>query len=426
MVVLIILLVLGVAALRSYNMWGLDDAPEPFDIAAFQAERIPDDQNAYAIFKRAYEMLDKKPPSFTNLQMKMREAEWVDINAEARDWIDRNLPALEVWRTGTDLPFLQSPKGLLDFSEDPAVSWNSRTLWSQMALLQASRLEDAGDFSGAWKWHKARLRGWLQTGYRQPLINLFSTSFRFSQLSTRSQSWADHKGVTVAQIRTAMADLEAMDGLTGKPSDTLKAQYLFMEQSFQNYWQYIPPSDPNSVKVVLDPVRPAIQWVKYLVTNEPERSKRTLRLMFANWLAEADKPMAERSKEFSKVPLIFLPEPGKTPPISPQTLAWHAENGPLIFAMRDGYLPMRANVWGVENWPRQVEASRRSLAGMRVGMASRIYEIETGKWPSSPDELIGKVIPKLPENYVEAGSDQAGNQAGAPAGKANAKTPRAK
>ena len=42
---------------------GLPDIGDPFDVAAFRAFSIPDDQNAFAFFRRANERLGRCPLS---------------------------------------------------------------------------------------------------------------------------------------------------------------------------------------------------------------------------------------------------------------------------------------------------------------------------------------------------------------------------
>src|SRR3954454_13191105 len=50
---------LGIWWLRSLD--GLPDVGDPFDVAAFRAFRIPEDQNAFTFFRRANEKLGPFP-----------------------------------------------------------------------------------------------------------------------------------------------------------------------------------------------------------------------------------------------------------------------------------------------------------------------------------------------------------------------------
>jgi hypothetical protein len=64
MLVLAIGLALGGTALAIWwltSLNGLPDIGDPFDVAAFRAARIPDDQNAFTFFRRAAEKLTPWP-----------------------------------------------------------------------------------------------------------------------------------------------------------------------------------------------------------------------------------------------------------------------------------------------------------------------------------------------------------------------------
>lgn len=197
-----------------------------------------------------------------------------------------------------------------------------------------------------------------------------------------------------------------MEPLHGKRSDSLKAQYVFLNKMLDNYEMHVGPGEPrpnaDSDLVLFDPLRPWIRRGKYLIAAEPERTTRTLRLLFSNWFIEADKAPADRSPEFSKSPLVFQPQPGTTPPISPGNLAWQAANAPLMRLYRDNESSGPRMIPTLDDWPKSIDANRWIVAGTIVALASRIYELETGKWPASPEQLVGPVLKKLPDNFGEA------------------------
>ena len=49
---------------RSIQLVGLSDIGEPFDVSAFRAFRIPDDQNAYVLYEQAARLLKPLDPKF--------------------------------------------------------------------------------------------------------------------------------------------------------------------------------------------------------------------------------------------------------------------------------------------------------------------------------------------------------------------------
>src|SRR6516165_8336413 len=65
-VTLVLTIVLTVAATALSVWWlnslnGLPDIGDPFDVAAFRAFRVPDDQNAFTFLRRAEEKLTPSP-----------------------------------------------------------------------------------------------------------------------------------------------------------------------------------------------------------------------------------------------------------------------------------------------------------------------------------------------------------------------------
>ena len=94
--------------LNSLN--GLPDIGDPFDVAAFRAFRIPDDQNAFAFLRRAREKLTPirwgegpypDDPKFS----------WSIANPKAREWAGENREAFELFLQGAEQPDASLPAG---------------------------------------------------------------------------------------------------------------------------------------------------------------------------------------------------------------------------------------------------------------------------------------------------------------------------
>ena len=51
-----------------------------------------------------------------------------------------------------------------------------------------------------------------------------------------------------------------------------------------------------------------------------------------------------------------------------------------------------------------LDSERRACANFIVQLASRIYEIEQGKLPNSPEHLVGTVLDKLPDFFTPIAS----------------------
>jgi hypothetical protein len=396
--------VLATSAVRTLRMWGLPKVAEPFDVAAFKAEVIPEAENGYSLYLDARRSLTERPKSIWTQNARL-DPEWNGLLPEMKTWFDQNLPAIETWRRGTQRRFVQVVR-----SSNPSVEEQTypgdTIMWSRLALLQASRLEADGNVDKAWRWHLARIRFALQNNRRGSLIERWSSSFAFSQIISRTQAWADQPGVTVAGLRDAISDLEAVDSLYPKRSDSLKAQYLWFVEMLDNAHIRLEQDEPNAANgptrsfPVPIPLRPLFWNAELYLKAEPERSRRVLRLIFANSLPQADKPPRDRTKIVSTDPLVFEFEPGQTPPISAESLVAQIQSAPLIKAYRDMGKGRGFTVSTLDDWPTLFDTDRRAVANLIVTLASRMYEIETGTWPASPELLVGKAIAKLPDDYL--------------------------
>ena len=130
---------LSVWWLNSLN--GLPDIGDPFDVAAFRAFRVPDDQNAFTFLRRAEEKLTPSPSHLAT--------SWSQADPKLREWVKANRQAIELFQQGADQPDAASPDG------DSVVNGQRLTL---LVLLEAGRREESGDMAGAWDCYRAILR----------------------------------------------------------------------------------------------------------------------------------------------------------------------------------------------------------------------------------------------------------------------------
>ncbi len=414
-----IAVVLAAMTVRTVRAWRMPEAPEPFDVEAFRNETIPDDRNAFVAFADAKKMLAAESFGVLgNVSWRWGIARWSQARPEARAWAESNRAALETWRRGTDRPDAMltvaggaSPQADVRARED-------QRLWGIAAELEASRLEGAGDFEAAWAWQKARLRGCLLSARGAPFVFRWGLAMHLGQVASAVQSWGDAPGITVPLLRRAIADIEAMEAILPRASDTLKAEYLIIRSAFDSPEAIhlradppantpppgappAPPSLPARELTLPGPLRPLAWRAEDYVNNEPERSRRATRLLFANWLSQADRRPGSRTKAVSADPLVFDVAPGATPPgLAPADLAAFAASAKLASIVRGSKPTTPWSMgfpWQHDRWPAGLDADRRALADLIVAFASRIYEIETGKYPSGPELLVPKILPRLPD-----------------------------
>jgi len=85
------------------QLTGLPDVGDPFDVAAFRSATIPDDRNAFVLYKQAAELLKWNPEYLAKPSVKAdRLARWPAAVPEVRRWLEDNRQALDVYRQGAE------------------------------------------------------------------------------------------------------------------------------------------------------------------------------------------------------------------------------------------------------------------------------------------------------------------------------------
>ncbi len=399
------------------QLLGLPDIGEPFDIKEFQAFTIPNDRNAFVLYNQAATVL--KPISDfqegTSSQVDLF-ARWSKASPGLRRWVEENRQALALYRQGAEKPdALDSDIG------SNRENWRTfRALWSfrLLALLEGSRLEEAGDMAGAWSWYRAMLRGFHHIGMHGPAIRRLVAQRWYWELRDRLTTWAGDARTTPAMLRRALDDVVACERLAPSETDTLKIEYLAMGRMLDDPkgpGRQMPPAWFMSI-VSHEFTRPLFYLLTALLTpeqmrsgynawrfwrREPERSRRVLRLVMANWLAYYELPGEDRPKPDLTLPsatdfYAFGPEaPAKARVVSPESLSrW-------LDTTHDAQMLLRLlNLSSVriDEW-----ANHRDLL---ILLGTHLYRRDHGTDPPTPEALVGPYLKRLPSEFPEDERDQ--------------------
>ncbi len=165
LLVLYLLIVLLVWALlwRRAQLRGLPDVGAPFDEAALGTTvRVPDDRNAFVLYRRAAErfrdMNEAESKSFTGSNLL-----WSRADATLRRWVADHEAAISLLRAGSERPEAYLEGAGIWRSTSPRstskVELLRRLSWiGDAALFEAGRLRAEGDVAGAWTLLKAVVR----------------------------------------------------------------------------------------------------------------------------------------------------------------------------------------------------------------------------------------------------------------------------
>ncbi len=399
------LLVAGPWAWWATQLWGLPDIGDPFDVAAFEAEHVSDDRNAFFWYRDAASMSfatrNKIQANDPHQGLEHDPANWQAANPTWRDLLAQSGEALKLWRIGSEKPDARydHPDGISIGTRLP-VTQELRML-GQLGLLEASRLETEGDMAGAWAWYRAALRASRHSGKHGFMTERLVGAANHDNASKALTLWASDPRVDAPLLRLALEEVIAIDAMTVPRSESLKLEYLLFVHSL---------ADPDLIEALLmfreqgDPadwcqdlpvsreIKKPIQAARLLVADDRERSRRLARLMMANWLAEIDKPPARRSKLARNDPPIYEADPTAPPSsraLPPEKLSEWLDSS--LIASRYFHALSRYTI--------SIDRERARQARLVVHLASELYRREHGEPPPSPQALVGPYLKALPEDY---------------------------
>jgi hypothetical protein len=390
---------------RRVSLIGLPDVGDPFDVAAFRALRIPPEQDAIALFREAQGKLTAKPKPSSGALVLGAVVGWSEAGPELREWVAKNRDVLERFRVASE-----RADGMVHSSFDRAGIEYDLKLgeFRWLALLEASRLEEQGDMAAAWSWYRAVLRMRVHVMRRGSMLQRFVAEGNCIGLLPRIATWAADRRTSVAMLREAL-DLV----VSGEPKPewdvfSLKVDYLWQMNKLGEHWGWVPQGEDEERPVRLAGIElpPNLSWTVYAtrryLANEPERSRRMLRLAFANWLAHAEEKDARRLTPAAvalfgrgnwRLSVDFYAV-GADGPAAARRLTPRGLAESLLGAL-DARLLLR-------HWPRMHYTERRDHRALVVVLAGELYRRDRGRPPPSDRALVGPYLDHLPGD----GSDE--------------------
>jgi hypothetical protein len=399
--------VIGIWWLTSLN--GLPDIGDPFDVTAFRAFSIADDQNAFTFLRRAEDLLTPTPPGLAS--------SWSQADPKLQQWVEANRQAIDLFQQGADQSDAANPDG------DSGVNIERMALLVQ---LEAERRQACGDMAGAWDCYRAILR--MATHLRRRgSLKQRNDLYGYWELSLRERlaTWAADPRTSNPQLQGALQ--EALKNEPKPEWDTfaMKAGYLAMMRSLE---QPVPSSVQQDVgweyhfrlgdmDLSADMVGRLDTGRRFLL-REPERSRRVVRLLFANWLASVENEEPRKPA----VSAVFSVLKSTNP------MSWGRTNvtlyavGPLAPAGARALSPKQIASWLVATndaklrtivanaiqWPWSPDRlrDRREHRDLVLMLAGEIYRREHGTPPGSEKALIGSYLKRLPDDGSDNLADE--------------------
>ncbi len=380
---------------------GLPDIGDPFDLAESRARSIPDEQNAFVLYEQAWAKLGWKDETRTGMPRQdpwaVENVRWSKVSPDARKWAEANREAMELFRRGSERPKALPTASLAD--DGPHYQAFRAFLW--LAVLETSRREDQGDMAGAWGWYRAALRASYHFGRRgHPFHRILANQMQ-TGLRTRIDQWANDPRTKREMLRRALDDVVACgpfatSGPEGLQQDYVRlmkeldgprnpGNYLALEGLQQRLWRagvILPPDQWRSLGAA---------WRFWRA--EPERSRRVLRLAFANWMAYYALPPDSRPDPDPTLPgpvrfYDFGPDaPANARALSPGELHRWFDSTSDARALLMNFSP-----------PVLYSQEARAYRELVILLACELYRRDRGKIPIQDEELVGTYLKKLPDD----------------------------
>ncbi len=285
-----------------------------------------------------------------------------------------------------------------------------------MAALEGSRLEEAGDREAAWEWYRAMLRCSRLIGRHGMGIQRIVGAKVHAVAARHILKWAADPRLGAVPLRRALRDILEADALTPADSEWVRLAYLSLLKPVEDWKSYewamgdfgVPINIGGRQQGMLDrmlpwgAVRVPIWRARVRANNDLERSRRAFRLLFANWLAQIERPDDRRAPLALRDPIwIYAADPSAPPAaraVSPEYLVQTLEQleiGRLLFRLAG------ANGADPPWWEGQGELGRerRRRPALIVRLAAEVYRREHGAAPETAGVLLGTVLDRLPEGF---------------------------
>lgn len=403
---------LALATAAALPLWwatqlvGLPDVGDPFDVEAFRAETIPDDQNAFVLYRRAEALFKprKASPGTSTKALLDPLSRWSTTVPENRRWAEVNRDALALYRRGADRPDALDPSLV---TTGGVAELDAFRAFQLLALLEASRLEEQGDMAGAWGWYRANLRMVHHVGLRGTLIRRNYAQSWHDGIRKRAAVWAFNPRTTPAQLRQALDDVLACEAIAPSESYALKSEYLYVVKD-QSAWRRrgfgSPPwwmrVFPSLAYQLVPEQKEAIADAWSIWRRDAERWRRLVGLVAANRLAFYDLPPDQRPSPDPGVLFCdlyaFGPEaPAKARALAPEALGRWLDSTDRAHKAIDflNCLPQRI----------KEVANHRELVLL---LANQLYRRDHGADPPKPEALVGPYLKSLPPAYPDEEKDE--------------------
>lgn len=411
------LILTGAVALIAYwahLQFSPPDIGEPFDVAAFQAYTLSDEQNAFTFYRKAVALFVSEEMVFASNPTLKRQDYWDSWKATEQGW-EHAIPAVRQWvrvNHGARSAFeqgaaraesLEVPLSEVSKSEDFSFEWGKLRLCARVEFFEGLRLSAEAHAVEAWKCFRDLLRASRHLAMHAGRVSTMFGCALGEEAVSGAVIWSAHKEVTPEQLRQAIRDVLAIEEMQAPASDSIKVEYLAI-RDFADKGRVFGTNSSS--------------WVRS--TGYPAQIGRTARLVVANLLTQADRPSYLRTAVHPGSLKLFELDPAvaANPKLRPpQEIEASAVNSASTIAgLLHNVLPDAAQQFDICD-PQLLLGTLREASlwhdvaqmhrsGVLLTLALQLHWREHGEFPAALEELVKngyvKSIPPDPFGKGEA------------------------
>lgn len=373
----IVVAVAGVLTWRAFSLYDLPDVGDPFDVSEFDQFSVPDERNAYVLYREAEKALGRinanyTPEDWNNFDEE--ETDWRLASAMMKRWVLENRETLRLVIEGAGRPesLGPSPRSLTDSKPNPMLL-SSRGFFVLLTLEGSRRFHD-GDLAGAWEAYRALLRLSRHLEFGNESLCRLVVCEGVTRAMGNMKLWMLDPGVTPSMLRGAIEDVRAAEALTPPASQAVKINYMMMQNRL---------AEPGLREEMIRGFRsnryealshlPGTAEVAWFMSREPERSLRIVRLYYANWLSQCDRPAGSRARCLMGGMVEYpMYQTGRGDPASARAIRPQALNDWIESSLVGHWeLPNMAIYQSI------IDADQRQIVTLREFLEERLEELES-------------------------------------------------
>jgi hypothetical protein len=330
---------------------------------------------------------------------------WSEADPKVRAWVEANHPALELFLQGAG-----RPDGISRRPGEPPSFRYSEDLGPRylilLALLEGGRRAEGGDMAGAWDCYRGVLDATVLSARRGAIAERYFATVHHGWLRNRLETWMADPRTTIPLLRQALKEVVESRPKPEWHAFSLKIEYLDWMRQFETmkHPDFYALQQERTYRLgdmeLPQDLIASLYHARRFLLREPQRSRRAIRLLFANWLAQAEGPEWQRRKPAVLATFRDTTQTDRVPlyPVGPE-----APSGARVFSPHElaSWIVTAYDMKVIEmshSWP---SVRRREQAGYReliVALASELYHRERGVLPPSEEALVGTYLESLPDD----------------------------